>query len=57
MHVVYLLVDIFSFYLNVNVLSESVSRRRTENTIAKRKRTKGISNDLQSTTHKTKDPH
>ena len=57
MHVVYLLVDIFSFYLNVNVLSESVSRRRKDNTMAKRKRTKGTSNDLQNTTHKTKDPH
>ena len=57
MHVVYLHVDIFSFYLNVNVLSESVSRRRKDNTMAKRKRTKGINNDLQNTTHKTKDPH
>ena len=32
--------------------SESVNRRRTENTMAKRKRT---NNDLQNITHKTKD--
>jgi hypothetical protein len=35
--------------------SESVSRRSTDNTMAKRKKYKRTNNDVQNITHKTKD--
>ena len=38
-----------------NELSDSVNRKRTDNTIAKRKKSKRTNNDLQDITHKTKD--
>ena len=36
-------------------ISESINRRRTDNTMAKRKKDKRANNDLQNITHKTKD--
>jgi len=36
-------------------LSESINRRRTDNTMVKRKKDNRINNDMQNTTQKTKD--
>ena len=42
--------------LNISkVLSETVNRRKTDNTMVKTKKDKRTNNDLQSTTQKTKD--
>ena len=38
-----------------NGLSNSVNRKRRDNTIAQKKKTKRTNNDLQDITHKTKD--
>ena len=38
-----------------NGLSDSVNRKRRDNTIAQKKKTKRTNNDLQDITHKTKD--